>query len=171
MTEWGVVLVIISVVGLIAAVTGPIVKLNTSITKLTVMMGNVTGDLDELTTKNSKSHERIHEKLERHDGAINDHDKRIHVLERAIKRKASTGTSIIRRNTHGGFLRLDHPWHTGRGHRCGDADNPVFELADRQQGEGLGHAGHQLWGGAGCAIRRSIFHRRAGCLYGGTNGA
>lgn len=89
MTEWGVVLVIISVVGLIAAVTGPIVKLNTSITKLTVMMGNVTGDLDGLTTNNSKSHERIHEKLEKHEGAINDHEKRIHVLETDKKARAN----------------------------------------------------------------------------------
>lgn len=87
MNEWGVVGVIVVVLGLVITIITPIIKLNTSITKLTVMMSNVTGDLGELTSKNSKSHARIHERLEGHDKHIADHDKRIHVLEADKKEK------------------------------------------------------------------------------------
>lgn len=81
MTEWGVFLVIASLVGFLAAVLPPIIKLNTSITKLTVTMDMLNSDMRELTSKNSDSHFRLWEHNEKQDALIADHDKRIHSLE------------------------------------------------------------------------------------------
>ena len=81
MTEWGVVVVIIALVGLIAAVVGPIVKLNTTITRLTVVIGKMEGDFDKLTTKNTESHGRLWDKNEEQDKKLEDHEKRINILE------------------------------------------------------------------------------------------
>ena len=72
MTEWGVVGVIIAVVGLFFTVGKPVITLNTSITKLTVTVDRLQKDYDDLkkqahsevndlAVKNSDSHRRIHE--------------------------------------------------------------------------------------------------------------
>lgn len=81
MTEWGVFLVIAALVGFLAAVLPPIIKLNTSITKLTVTMDMLNSDMRELTSKNSDSHSRLWAHNEKQDALIADHDKRIHSLE------------------------------------------------------------------------------------------
>lgn len=80
--EWGVFLVIAALVSFLAIIVPPLIKLNTSITTLTVTMSSITGDLDELTNKNSKTHGRIFERLGEHDKELVNHDKRIHVLEK-----------------------------------------------------------------------------------------
>lgn len=74
--------VVVVLVGLVATIVGPIVKLNTSIIRLTVMMDTVMGDLGELTSKNSDTHGRIFKRLEGQEKELAGHDKRIHVLER-----------------------------------------------------------------------------------------
>ena len=83
MTEWGVVGVIIAVVGLFFTVGKPVINLNTSITKLTVTVDRLQKDYDDLKTraheevndlavKNSDSHRRIHDKLDDHEQRITD---------------------------------------------------------------------------------------------------
>ena len=83
MTEWGVVGVIIAVVGLFFTVGKPVITLNTSITKLTVTVDRLQKDYDDLkkqahsevndlAVKNSDSHRRIHEKLDDHEQRITD---------------------------------------------------------------------------------------------------
>ncbi|MCH1941571.1 hypothetical protein [Holdemania massiliensis] len=83
MTEWGVVGVIIAVVGLFFTVGKPVINLNTSITKLTVTVDRLQKDYDDLkkqahsevndlAVKNSDSHRRIHEKLDDHEQRITD---------------------------------------------------------------------------------------------------
>ncbi|WP_373118022.1 hypothetical protein [Holdemania massiliensis] len=83
MTEWGVVGVLIAVVGLFFTVGKPVINLNTSITKLTVTVDRLQKDYDDLkkqahsevndlAVKNSDSHRRIHDKLDDHEQRITD---------------------------------------------------------------------------------------------------
>ena len=62
MTEWGVVGVIIALLGLFMTVIKPLLTLNTSIVRLTDQMEHVSDDLNELTDENSRNHKRIHER-------------------------------------------------------------------------------------------------------------
>lgn len=83
MSEWGVVGVLIAVVGLFFTVGKPVITLNTSITKLTVTVDRLQKDYDDLkkqahsevndlAVKNSDSHRRIHDKLDDHEQRITD---------------------------------------------------------------------------------------------------
>lgn len=82
MTQWEVYLVIVSLVGFAIAVGTPIIKLNTSITRLIDRLNNLDEGMEELTARNSRSHERIWKHNEEQDKKIEDHEKRITVLER-----------------------------------------------------------------------------------------
>lgn len=82
MTEWGVVLVIVTLVGLGGAIITPILKLNTSITTLIVTMENTSESLKQLTQTNTSSHKRMQDEIDRHDIKISDHEVRITVLEK-----------------------------------------------------------------------------------------
>ena len=84
MTEWEVVGVIIALLGLIAAIAGPLVKLNTSITTLTVTLRDLNEDMDDLTTKNTKSHQRLWDHNEEQDKKINDHEMRLTIVEKEV---------------------------------------------------------------------------------------
>lgn len=81
MTEWTVIGVLIALVGLIGAVVGPVVKLNTSITRLAVTMDGMDASLKELTDKNTKSHQRLWDKNDQQDKQLADHEYRIKTLE------------------------------------------------------------------------------------------
>ena len=82
MTEWGVITVIAALVDLGAAICGPIIKLNTSITKLTETMRNVGERLNRLDEDNHDSHKRLWDKNEEQDNRLGDHETRIHLLEK-----------------------------------------------------------------------------------------
>ena len=81
MTEWGVVGVIVALVGLGAAIIKPVLALNTSITRLNLTLEQLQRDVGTMTTKNSKSHERIWDRLGEHDDALEAHERRIDSLE------------------------------------------------------------------------------------------
>lgn len=81
LTEWGVVGVIIALVGLGATVVKPLLALNTSIVKLTTRIDQMTDSLDEISTKNEKSHDRIWRHNDEQDATLDDHEHRITVLE------------------------------------------------------------------------------------------
>ena len=80
--EWTVVTVVIARVGLGAAIIKPIVSLNTAITKLTVVVGQLQDNIESLTSRNSESHDRLFKRLDEQGETINDHETRITVLER-----------------------------------------------------------------------------------------
>ena len=82
MTEWEVVGVLVVLVGLVAAIVGPIIKLNTTITKLAAVVESVQRDIGDITDRNSKSHARIFEKLDEEDLKLQNHETRITVLEK-----------------------------------------------------------------------------------------
>ena len=81
MTEWGTVVVIVTLFGLIASVVKPVISLTKSITTLTVMVDGLKTELDKFCSKNSESHERIWTHEKEQDGRLDDHEKRIIRIE------------------------------------------------------------------------------------------
>lgn len=82
MTEWEVFGVIVALIGFVIAIGTPILKLNTSITKLIARIGALDENIDELTERNRKSHERIWEHNDKQDEKLNNHETRIAILEK-----------------------------------------------------------------------------------------
>lgn len=80
-TEWGVVGVLTALVGLIITVLMPVVRLNTSITRLNVKMDEITDDLKTLIARNADGHRRLWEQNARQDAQLNNHEGRIKRLE------------------------------------------------------------------------------------------
>lgn len=81
MTEWGVVGVLVVLVGFVAALAKPMISLNTAITRLTLAVERLQHDVSAMTAKNSESHSRIYGKLEGQDKRIDEHEGRIALLE------------------------------------------------------------------------------------------
>lgn len=81
MTEWGVVGVLIALVGFVGALAKPLISLNTAITKLTLAVERLQHDLTAMASKNSESHSRIYGKLEGQDSRLDEHEGRISLLE------------------------------------------------------------------------------------------
>ena len=81
MSEWTVFVTLAAIVGFIVTVVTPIIKLNTSIVKLTQIVDTMAKDLSDLTSRNAATHERIFSKLEEHDRELAGHETRISVLE------------------------------------------------------------------------------------------
>ncbi|MEG2527162.1 MAG: tetratricopeptide repeat protein [Oscillospiraceae bacterium] len=81
MTEWTVVTVIIALVGLVAGVVAPLLKLNSTITRLVVVVENLETNVKGFTDKNSEAHGRIWEKVGEHDEAIAEHETRLTIIE------------------------------------------------------------------------------------------
>lgn len=81
MTEWGVFVVIASLVSFAVAIVTPILKLNTNITRLTVTIENILNEQEEAKIANGKSHDRIWKELEDQEGKLGDHETRITKIE------------------------------------------------------------------------------------------
>ena len=82
MTEWGVVGVIIALVGFAATFLAPALKLNASITKLTVTVEQLVRDMSEQRERSREVHKRLWDKNEEQDRTLHDHETRITTLER-----------------------------------------------------------------------------------------
>lgn len=85
MNEWSVVLVIISLVGLGAAIIKPILSLNTAIVKLTEAVKELQKDMADFVNGNHNSHVRIHERIDGCNEAIRNHENRLEKLEEGTK--------------------------------------------------------------------------------------
>ena len=72
--DWTVIAGVAALVGLIGGVVAPILKLNTSITQLTVVVNGLAKNFEKLTDKNECAHDKINEKLD-------DHEARISIIE------------------------------------------------------------------------------------------
>ena len=77
MTEWAVFGVLVAVAGFLAVVVPPIVNLTKSITRLTVVVDNLSKDMELQRKSNSKLWAHNDEQ----DGRLNDHETRIRILE------------------------------------------------------------------------------------------
>lgn len=87
--EWNVVGVLVTLAGLAAAVGGPVLKLNGSITRLTTLLQAIEHRLDgverdakEQRAHAAESHRRIWAHSDEQDERLEDHEKRITLLER-----------------------------------------------------------------------------------------
>lgn len=81
MTEWGIVEVIVVLVGLFLTVGKPVVNLTNKITRLTDTVSTLQSDITDFANKNAKSHRELWAKNEKQDEMLLDHEKRISVLE------------------------------------------------------------------------------------------
>lgn len=89
MTEWTVVTVIISIVGLVCTVTLPILKNTKAMTQLAEQISHLnfrlTGDekeFEEYKDKVSLRHKTIFNSLDKHEKEIINHENRISILEK-----------------------------------------------------------------------------------------
>ena len=88
MNEWGVVVVIVTLVGLAAAIIKPIVQLNTNIVKLTDAVEGLKNAHTKMESDNEEEHKKIHDRInhrkkenEELDNRVADHERRIGILE------------------------------------------------------------------------------------------
>ena len=81
MTEWGVVGVIIAMVGLIISVATPMIKLNSTLTKLITQMDNFSNGLAAFQVRYKEQLASQKEINDTHQKELDDHEHRITVLE------------------------------------------------------------------------------------------
>lgn len=81
MTEWGVVTVIVALVGLIAAVAAPMVKLNGTLTRLTTQMDSFVAWLEAFKLRYKEQLRDLNDTDQKLCERIDDHEHRITVLE------------------------------------------------------------------------------------------
>ena len=81
MTEWGVFGVIVGLLGLLGTVCVPMLRLNTSITRLTITMETLQTNLDREHEDNRKTHERLWNKADRNAERIEEHERRLSQVE------------------------------------------------------------------------------------------
>lgn len=82
MSEWTIITVIATLVGLIASVVRPLISLNNTITRLTEIVRELEKNISGLTAKNSESHAKLWEKNCEQDDMLADHETRITVIEK-----------------------------------------------------------------------------------------
>ena len=88
MNEWGVIGVIVTLVGLAVAIIKPIVQLNTNIVRLTDAVDGLKKAHTKIEEDNKKEHKQLHERInhrkkenEELDDRVTDHENRISILE------------------------------------------------------------------------------------------
>ena len=81
MTEWGVVTVIVALVGLITAVAAPMIRLNGTLTRLMTQMESFVTGLDEFKVRYKEQLRDLNATDRKLGDRINDHEHRITVLE------------------------------------------------------------------------------------------
>ncbi len=81
MNEWTVVTVIVTLLGLGAAVIRPLIGLNGTITRLTAAVNVLEKNISGLAAKNSESHAKLWERVEEHEDILNSHETRLTVIE------------------------------------------------------------------------------------------
>ena len=81
MTEWTIVGVLATLVALFATVMKPMLCLNASLTRLTALLDNLRQELSTIADQNTKSHDRIWQKLSQHEEAMADCEHRLTMLE------------------------------------------------------------------------------------------
>lgn len=86
MSEYGVIVIVVAMITTAITIMAPIIKLNTTITRLIVKLDNLGVDMEELEKHNHESHRRIWEKNDEQDGKLADHETRLKVIENEKER-------------------------------------------------------------------------------------
>ena len=81
MNEWNVFLVIVALVSFIIAVCGPMLKLNTTMTKLIDAVKYLEGSLEKMSSANDRTHERLWKEIDHHDERLHEHETRLRLIE------------------------------------------------------------------------------------------
>ena len=80
--KWETFLTVVTIVSFIIAVCGPMMKLNTTLTKVLDKAEALEKSFAENRSSNSKTHERIFNELEDHGEKLSDHEARLRVMEK-----------------------------------------------------------------------------------------
>lgn len=81
MTEWGVFLVITSIVGFLLAVGGPAVYVVKTLVKITTVLDRMQKDVDENRDKSVEAYRELWEHNDKQDAQIAEHDREIYGLK------------------------------------------------------------------------------------------
>lgn len=81
MGEWDIVVVIIALVGLFLTVGAPIIKLNTTITKMNTTLSILEERHNSDEQKNQAAHVRLWEHNDEQDAMLHEHRMRLHDLD------------------------------------------------------------------------------------------
>ena len=90
MTEWGVVTVIVALVGLIATVAAPIIKLTGTINTLSGKVELLLANLDDFKARYKETLEELKATDQKQYDKLNDHEHRITQLEAKYKERDDT---------------------------------------------------------------------------------
>lgn len=85
--SWEIVLGIIALVGFIITVSSPMLKLNTSITKLNETINSLRDTVAKNDQDNKQSHQRIYDRLDKHESFLYGHNERLSNIENAANRR------------------------------------------------------------------------------------
>lgn len=85
MDEWGVVLTIVTLIGLLTAIITPIVKLMSAITKLTTVVEQQKKDYEELLKKTTDGRHKLWENINSLNNQVSANNVRIRNLENERK--------------------------------------------------------------------------------------
>ena len=81
MSEWTIVSVLATLVGLVAAIIRPLMSLNGTITRLSEIVKDLDGDIKDYSEKNSKSHLRLWQAVDGCEECLGRHETRLTVIE------------------------------------------------------------------------------------------
>ena len=81
---WEIFLGIAALLSFVIAITGPMLKLNTSITKLNASVDVLKDAIDRIDEDNEKSHKRLWDHNTEQDELIEDHAQRINNIEHTL---------------------------------------------------------------------------------------
>lgn len=87
MNEWLVFITLGEIFVFFIAIITPMLKLNTTIVKLNDAIDRLDDAFDSLSDKNDESHDRMWNEIGSHRDTINDHERRLVVIEKMEERK------------------------------------------------------------------------------------
>lgn len=81
MSEWAVFGVIVALISFVSALAVPMLKLNTTIVKLTVKLDHLEEVYETALQNSADTHKRIWARIDGHDTELKDHERRIQHIE------------------------------------------------------------------------------------------
>lgn len=88
---WEILLGIITLVGFLISIIGPVMKLTKTMAELTISVTNLREDINQINIKNSESHKQIRNNLEVQDKRLDNHEKRLIKIEYDIDKFHGNG--------------------------------------------------------------------------------
>ena len=88
MERWDIVVVIGSLVALFASAVTPLIKLNTTITKLNGSIDSLGEKVADINCENKNQHNHLFGEIRKHDEELADHETRITLIEKMPARRS-----------------------------------------------------------------------------------